>query len=152
MKKALTILCAALFAACIFAGCSSASSSASAGKASAAASVAVTDGVIQDAGTYTVPVTLEGGSGKASIQSPATVKANDNGMTATIVWSSSNYDLMVIDGTDYRPVSASGNATFEIPVATLAAPLSLQAETTAMGTPHLIDYTIVFDASAVKAA
>ena len=48
-------------------------------------------------GTYTITVTLEGGSGKASIQSPCTLTVADGKMTATIVWSSSHYDYMLVD-------------------------------------------------------
>ena len=73
-------------------------------------------------------------------------------MTASIVWSSSNYDLMVVNGVEYTPSSTKGNSTFEIPILSLEEPLSVQAETTAMGTPHLIDYTISFDVLGVKAA
>ena len=134
-------ICAALFALCLCAGCSAKQTAAT-----------VTDGVIQETGTYKVAVTLEGGSGRATIESPATVKVDQTGMTATIVWSSSNYDLMVVDGTEYRPTSTTNNATFDIPVASLDTPLAVEAETTAMGTPHLIEYTITFDSSSAKAA
>ena len=95
-------------------------------------------------GTYSVDVTLEGGSGRASVSSPCTLKVEGGAMTATIVWSSPNYDQMVVDGTQYLPVNKDGNSTFEIPVATLAEPLAVQAETTAMSQPHMIDYTLTF--------
>ena len=95
-------------------------------------------------GTYSVDVTLEGGSGRASVSSPCTLKVEDGAMTATIVWSSPNYDQMVVDGTQYLPVNKDGNSTFEIPVTTLAEPLAVQAETTAMSQPHMIDYTLTF--------
>ena len=95
-------------------------------------------------GTYSVDVTLGGGSGRASVSSPCTLKVEGGAMTATIVWSSPNYDQMVVDGTQYLPVNKDGNSTFEIPVATLAEPLAVQAETTAMSQPHMIDYTLTF--------
>ena len=43
-------------------------------------------------GDYTAAVTLEGGSGRASVQSPAKIHVENGQATATIVWSSSNYD------------------------------------------------------------
>ncbi len=101
-------------------------------------------------GTYSVDVALEGGSGRASVETPCTLKVESGAMTATVVWSSPNYDQMVVDGTQYLPVNTEGNSTFEIPVATLAEPLAVQAETTAMSTPHMIDYTLTFDASTAQ--
>ena len=138
---AVSTLCALLMCVCLFAGCSAKNTS-----------FTINDGVIQQEGTYQVPATLEGGSGRASIESPATITVNGTTMTANIVWSSSNYDLMVVNGVEYAPSSTKGNSTFEIPVLSLEEPLSVQAETTAMGTPHLIDYTISFDVTGVKAA
>ncbi len=101
------------------------------------------------AGEYSIAVALTGGSGKASIESPARlVVAPDGSMTLTVVWSSEYYDKMVVGGVEYAPVNTSGNSTFEIPVATIEEDLPIQAETTAMSTPHMIDYTISFDAEA----
>ena len=34
--------------------------------------------------------------------------------TATIVWSSPNYDYMLVDGEKYEPVNKDGNYTFEM--------------------------------------
>ena len=95
---------------------------------------------------YTVSVSLSGGSGRASIASPTKiVKAGDT-YTATITWSSSNYDKMTVDGVDYAPVNDGGNSTFEIPV-TLDEDIAVSAETVAMSTPHTIEYTLHFDSS-----
>ncbi len=66
-------------------------------------------------------------------------------MTLTIVWSSSNYDKMVVNGVEYAPVNTDGNSTFEIPIKSIEEDLAVQAETTAMSTPHMIDYVITFD-------
>ena len=103
------------------------------------------------AGEHQVAVTLEGGSGRATVQSPTKLLVGDDGtMTAVIVWSSPNYDQMIVDGTQYLPVNTTGNSTFEIPVATLDEDLAVQAETTAMSEPHMIDYTLHFDAGSLK--
>ena len=86
-------------------------------------------------GTYTIAVTLEGGSGKANIQSPCTLTVADGKMTAQIVWSSSHYDYMLVDGERYDAISNEDGSTFEIPVSALDTPLAVVGDTTAMSTP-----------------
>ena len=103
-------------------------------------------------GTYTCAVTLEGGSGRATVESPAALTVADGAMTATIVWSSPNYDYMLIDGEKYLPINTEGNSTFEIPVAALDTALVVTADTVAMSTPHEIDYTLTFDSATLAAA
>ena len=103
-------------------------------------------------GTYTVEITMTGGSGKAYINSPVTVTVTDGEMIATLEWSSPNYDMMIVDGKEFLPVNESGNSVFEIPVYTLDEPLSVQAETLAMSEPHLIDYVIEFDSSTLRSS
>ncbi|RAW63654.1 iron transporter [Faecalibacterium hattorii] len=95
-------------------------------------------------GEYSVNVVLEGGSGRASVDSPAALTVADGRMTAGIVWSSPNYDYMIVDGEKYLPTNTEGNSTFEIPVAALGTPLSVVADTVAMSTPHEIEYTLTF--------
>lgn len=111
-------------------------------------------------------VTLEGGSGKASVESPCPVMERFGEMFAVITWSSSHYDYMVVNGEKILPVNTEGNSRFEIPLeseaessgsshsassdtgrtASLPADceMHVQADTTAMSTPHLVDYTLVF--------
>ena len=103
-------------------------------------------------GSYTCAVMLEGGSGRATVDSPAALNVADGTMTATIVWSSPNYDYMLIDGEKYLPVNTDGNSTFEIPVAALDTALAVTADTVAMSTPHEIDYTLTFDSATLAAA
>ena len=95
-------------------------------------------------GEYNVNVVLEGGSGRATVDSPAALTVADGKMTATIVWSSPNYDYMIVDGEKYLPTNTEGNSTFVIPVAALGTPLSVTADTVAMSTPHEIEYTLTF--------
>ena len=97
-------------------------------------------------GSYTCEVTLEGGSGRATVDSPAALTVADGKMTATIVWSSPNYDYMIVDGEKYLPTNTEGYSTFEIPVSALGTPLSVVADTVAMSTPHEIEYTLTFSA------
>lgn len=101
-------------------------------------------------GVYTAEVTLEGGSGKASVQSPAYITVENGEMTAKIVWSSSKYDYMLVDGEKYLPVTLDPGSTFEIPVEALDVPQAVTADTTAMSEPHEIDYTLTFQSSTLE--
>ena len=101
-------------------------------------------------GTYTCDVTLEGGSGRATVESPAALTVADGKMTATIVWSSPNYDYMLVDGEKYLPTNTEENSTFEIPVSALDTALDVTADTVAMSTPHEIEYTLTFDSASLK--
>lgn len=96
-------------------------------------------------GEYSIQVDLEGGSGKASVTSPTLITVKDGKATADIQWSSSNYDYMIVDGEKYLPVNEEGqNSEFEIPVTAMDEGMSVIADTTAMGTPHEISYTLTF--------
>ena len=101
-------------------------------------------------GSYICEVTLEGGSGRATVESPAALTVADGKMTATLVWSSPNYDYMIVDGEKYLPTNTEGNSTFEIPVAALDTALAVTADTVAMSTPHEIEYTLTFAADSLQ--
>lgn len=103
-------------------------------------------------GEYTVDVTLAGGSGRASVESPAKLTVSGGAFTVTIAWSSSNYDYMVVDGVQYDPVNTEGNSVFELPLTAFDTPVAVQADTTAMSQPYLIDYTLTFDSASVTSA
>ena len=105
-----------------------------------------------DDGEYTVDVTLAGGSGRASVESPAKLTVSGGAFTVTIAWSSSNYDYMVVDGVQYDPVNTEGNSVFELPLTAFDTPVAVQADTTAMSQPYLIDYTLTFDSASVTSA
>ena len=100
-------------------------------------------------GRYTVEVTLSGGSGRANVDSPATILIEGGKITATIVWSSPFYEYMLLDGVQYDPVQTEGNSTFEIP-AVLDERMEVSASTIAMSEPHLVDYTLYFDSNTIK--
>ena len=101
-------------------------------------------------GEHTIEVALEGGTGKASIESPAVIRKSGDEIVAVITWSSPYYDYMIVDGQRYEPVNTEGNSVFEIPVPTLGSPLEVIADTTAMSEPHEIEYTITFDPASIK--
>ncbi len=94
-------------------------------------------------GTYNIDLDFEGGSGKASISSPAKVTISEGNAVATVEWSSPNYDYMIVDEQKYTPVNTDGNSVFEIPI-TLDAPMQVTGDTVAMSKPHEIEYTLTF--------
>ena len=67
-------------------------------------------------GDYTIEVSLSGGSGRATVKSPANLTMSDDGMKAEIEWSSPNYDYMKIGENEYYPLNSEGNSTFLIDV------------------------------------
>lgn len=103
-------------------------------------------------GTYTVEFTMEGGSGRAYIVSPATITVSGGVMTATLEWSSENYDYMIVNDEKYLPVNTEGNSVFEVPVSALDEPLVMIGDTVAMSQPHEIEYTLTFHSDTVVAA
>lgn len=103
-------------------------------------------------GAYTIEVVLTGGSGRASVKSPTELTVDESGMKAVIEWSSSHYDYMRVGDRDYYPVNQEGNSSFLIDVDALDTEIPVSAETLAMSEPHMIDYTLRFDASTAKPA
>lgn len=97
-------------------------------------------------GTYQMEVELLGGSGRASVTSPAEVEIKDGKAVATLEWSSPNYDYMVVNGEKYLPVNTEGNSVFRIPVEAFDQDIAVIADTVAMSTPHEIEYTLNFHA------
>ena len=80
------------------------------------------------------------------------IKVKDGKVTASIVWSSPNYDYMIVDGKKLFPVNTEGNSVFEITVASFDTELDVIADTVAMSKPHEIEYTLAFDSSTIKTA
>ncbi len=94
-------------------------------------------------GVYTASVDMTGGTGKAYIESPCEITVKDGQAAAAITWSSSHYDFMIVQDETFYPVNTEGPSQFLIPVA-LDEDMPVQADTTAMSQPHLIDYTLRF--------
>ena len=117
---------------------------------------AFADGSVPDAaslaladGTYRIDVTLEGGTGRASVESPCRLFVEDGKASAEIIWSSANYDYMKVDDVRYDAEIRDDRSVCVIPVAYFSRPLAVIADTTAMSTPHEIEYTLLFDAETV---
>ena len=96
-------------------------------------------------GTYQVNVMLSGGSGRAKIASPTELTVKDGRATAKIVWSSDKYDYMEVEGIRFTPEIQNGHSVFMVPVTELDKPLAMVGDTTAMSTPHAIDYQLTFE-------
>ena len=101
-------------------------------------------------GSYLVEMTFEGGSGRASIASPVTITVENQKVTASVEWSSPNYDYMLVDGEKFLPVNTEGNSVFEIPVAAFDEPVTVIGDTVAMSKPHEIEYTLTFHSDTIK--
>ena len=99
---------------------------------------------VPEDGEYTVDVTLEGGSGKATVDSLAKVTVKDGVAYATITWSSTHYDYMIVNGEKYLNENEGGNSTFTFPIDGIPCEMDVIGDTTAMSTPHEIDYTLTF--------
>lgn len=108
-------------------------------------------------GEYYVNLTLEGGTGKAGLSSPAELDVKDGVMQLHLKWSSPYYDYMYIpaqgdiasDDVLYKPVNEDGNSEFILPVFALDTPIKVVADTTAMSTPHEIEYTITLSSASL---
>lgn len=97
--------------------------------------------------TKRVDITFSGGSGRAHVESPVTVTTKDGKSYATLVFSSKNYDYVIVDGQKILNENPGGNSTFTVPVKSLDEPFVFIADTTAMSKPHEIEYTITWGAS-----
>ena len=96
-------------------------------------------GTVAD-GTYVPSFGFTGGTGKVSISCPKLVVKNGKG-TATLVFSSSKYTYVMVNGTKYYNENSGGKSTFTIPV-NVNTTTSVSAETTAMSEAHVIDYVL----------
>ncbi|MDO5551932.1 MAG: hypothetical protein Q4F76_12230 [Lachnospiraceae bacterium] len=101
-------------------------------------------------GRYTAEVALEGGSGRASVESPASLRVEKGNIYATIVWGSANYDYMKVNDEKYQWAGEEAHSTFEIPVAGFDWKMTVIADTTAMSVPHEITYTLIFDSASLQ--
>ncbi len=96
-------------------------------------------------GEYAIELSLMGGSGKASVVSPTLLTVREGRAYARLQWSSSNYDYMIVGTEKYlNENTEGGNSLFQIPVEAMDRELSVIADTTAMGTPHEVEYALTF--------
>ena len=86
-------------------------------------------------GEYLVDVELTGGSGRASVASPAALHVQDGQVAITLVWGSDNYDYMLVEGQRYDTTIVDGASTFTIPVTCFDWKMPVVADTVAMSVP-----------------
>ncbi len=89
-------------------------------------------------------ISFEGGSGKAYIESPVEVTFDGSDITACFIWSSKNYDYMIVDDVRYDNENEGGPSTFHVKIKNLDEPLKVIGDTTAMSKPHEIEYVITW--------
>ena len=143
-RRISAIILAVLLLVQMFAGCGAGTNTGAAGSTSDGAKSGGTESAVLEDGEYTVNVTLEGGSGKATVDETAKVTVTDGQAYATIVWSSIYYDYMIVDGEKYLNENEGGNSTFTFPIEGVPCQMEVTGDTTAMSTPHEIDYTLTF--------
>ena len=101
-------------------------------------------------GEYAIDVNMTGGSGRASISSPTLLIVRDGRAYARLIWSSTYYDYMIVDGETYHNLTTDGgNSVFEIPITVMDQAMPVIADTTAMGDPLEIEYTLTFYSDSV---
>ena len=101
-------------------------------------------------GEYSIEVNMTGGSGRASISSPTLFLVRDGRAYAKLIWSSTYYDYMIVGGKKYlNETKDGGNSTFTIPVAKMDRLIPVLADTTAMGDPVEIEYSLTFYQSTI---
>ena len=103
-------------------------------------------------GEYAIPVELTGGTGRSTVKSPAGLLVKDGLAYARLQWSSASYDYMVVGGKKYLPVNTEGYSIFEIPILLFNEPMQVIADTTAMSTPHEVEYTLIFRGDGIMSA
>ena len=102
-------------------------------------------------GEYSIEVNMTGGSGRASVSSPTWLIVEDGHAYTRLLWSSSYYDYMIVDEQRYDNLTTDGsNSTFKIPIIAMDEDFAVVADTTAMGDPVEIEYTLVFYSNTVS--
>jgi len=84
--------------------------------------------------------TFSGGTGKVTISCPK-ISVADGAVTATLVFSSANYPRLTVDGVEYTATHEGKTSIFVIP-ARVNADMTVVGTTTAMSTPHDVEYVI----------
>ncbi|MDO4617435.1 MAG: hypothetical protein Q4B03_08265 [Lachnospiraceae bacterium] len=96
-------------------------------------------------GRYSINVALTGGSGRASVSTPTLLIVEDGKAYAELLWSSSHYDWMQVGGVIYENEAEEGaNSLFTIPISAFDSVIPVIADTTAMGDPVAIEYSLTF--------
>lgn len=96
-------------------------------------------------GDYMIDIELQGGSGRASIDSPTKLRIDHQKYFLTVTFHSPNYDYIISQEEKYLPVNQTGNSSFEFPVKQIDGTVPIIADTVAMSTPHEIEYRLILN-------
>ncbi|MDO5135151.1 MAG: hypothetical protein Q4D55_03780 [Eubacteriales bacterium] len=102
-------------------------------------------------GEYTVQFSLLGGSGHTKVENPAKIKVEDGKASMTLVFGNGNYDYVIVGEETYRWEEGE-NSTFTFPVKGFDCQIPLIADTTALGKPRELDFTLLLDSSTILEA
>lgn len=101
-------------------------------------------------GEYSIDVSMTGGSGRAAISSPTLLIVKDGRAFAKLLWSSPHYDYMIVGGRKYYNENKDGgNSYFIVPIPEMDSAFTVTADTTAMGEPVEIEYSLTFYADTI---
>ena len=109
-KKIAAVILAVMIGITAFSGCGTKENKSPADTSGTGSSVEAQEDTGKEAGAgttmledgmYSVNVELQGGSGRATVDSVANVTVTDGQAMATIVWSSTYYDYMIVDDEKY---------------------------------------------------
>ncbi|MDD3370100.1 MAG: ABC transporter substrate-binding protein [Lachnospiraceae bacterium] len=105
-------------------------------------------------GSYTISVTLGGGTGRVTLENPTVLQVKDGQVYADIIFDSNHYDYMLVDDVRYEnnTTNPEDNSSFHIPVKAFDTDLDVIGDTTAMSVPHEISYTLHFDSASIQKA
>ena len=96
-------------------------------------------------GNYSIEVAMIGGSGRAMVTSPTKLTIKDKKAYVTLLWSSANYDYMILNGYRYdNETTDGGKSSFTLPITAMDEPVDVIADTTAMDEPVEISYQLTF--------
>lgn len=100
-------------------------------------------------GTYTVNVDLEAGEGISEIRTETSIFVENKEATVVIVWDSTDYNYMVIDGEKFLPKSAEGGCVFWVPVTAWDEEIPVIVSRGA-GSTEETECTLFLDSSTIK--
>ena len=101
-------------------------------------------------GTYQVEASLEGGSGRASVASPATLTVSGGQAQVELVWGSGNYTFVRVEGAVYETQLVDGHSVCTIPVPCFDWGIPISANTVAMSEPHEVAYTLRLSSDSIS--
>lgn len=101
-------------------------------------------------GEYTVDIVLDGGSGHTKVENPAKLLIKKGEAFLTLAFGNSNYDYVIVEDQTYRWSGEEKNSTFTFPIKAFDYKIPITADTTALGKPRELSYTLCLDSSSLE--